>query len=66
MMQNVQLNELALTCMQNIEELGKFYRRAGDKNFSKEARVFDLLVAYIKNVKKAEDAYEDLNFILQG
>lgn len=66
MMQNVQLNELALTCMQNIEELGKLYRKAGDKNFSKEARVFDLLVAYIKNVKKAEDAYEDLNFILQG
>lgn len=66
MMQNIQLNELALTCMQNIEELGKLYRKAGDKNFSKEARVFDLLVAYIKNVKKAEDAYEALNVILQG
>lgn len=66
MMKSVQLNELTLTCMQSIEELGELYRRAGDKNFSKEAKVFDLLLTYIKNIRKSEDAYEDLNIILQG
>lgn len=66
MMKNVQLNELALTCMQSIEELGELYRKAGDKNFSKEAKIFDLLLTYIKNIRNSEDAYEDLNMILQG
>lgn len=66
MMKNVQLNELALTCMQSIEELGELYRKAGDKNFSKEAKIFDLLLTYIKNIRKSEDAYADLNMILQG
>ena len=66
MMKNVQLNELTLTCMQSIEELGELYRRAGDKNFSKEAKIFDLLLTYIKNIRKSEDAYEELNSILQG
>lgn len=66
MMKNVQLNELALTCMQSIEELGELYRKAGDKNFSKEAKIFDLLLTYIKNTRKSEDAYADLNMILQG
>lgn len=66
MMKNVQLNELALTCMQSIEELGELYRRAGDKNFSREAKIFDLLLTYIKNIRKSEDAYEELNSILQG
>ena len=65
MMKNVQLNELALTCMQSIEELGELYRRAGDKNFSKEAKIFDLLLTYIKNIRNSEDAYADLNMILQ-
>lgn len=65
MMKNVQLNELALACMQSIEELGELYRRAGDKNFSREAKIFDLLLAYIKNIRKSEDAYEELNSILQ-
>lgn len=66
MMKNVQLNELALACMQSIEELGELYRRAGDKNFSKEAKIFDLLLTYIKNIRKSEDAYEELSIILQG
>lgn len=66
MMKNVQLNELALACMQSIEELGELYRRAGDKNFSREAKIFDLLLTYIKNIRKSEDAYEELNSILQG
>lgn len=66
MMENVQLNELALACMQSIEELGELYRRAGDKNFSREAKIFDLLLTYIKNIRKSEDAYEELNSILQG
>lgn len=66
MMKNVQLNELTLTCMQSIEELGELYRRAGDKNFSREAKIFDLLLIYIKNIRKSEDAYEELNSILQG
>lgn len=66
MMKNVQLNELTLTCMQSIEELGELYRRAGDKNFSREAKIFDLLLTYIKNIRKSEDAYEELNSILQG
>lgn len=65
MMKNVQLNELTLTCMRSIEELGELYRRAGDKNFSKEAKIFDLLLTYIKNIRKSEDAYEELNSILQ-
>lgn len=65
MMKNVQLNELALTCMLSIKELGELYRRAGDKNFSKEAKIFDLLLTYIKNIRKSEDAYEELNSILQ-
>lgn len=66
MMKNVQLNDLALTCMQSIEELGELYRRAGDKNFSREAKIFDLLLTYIKNIRKSEDAYEELSIILQG
>lgn len=66
MMKNVQLNELALACMQSIEKLGELYRRAGDKNFSREAKIFDLLLTYIKNIRKSEDAYEELNSILQG
>ena len=66
MMKNVQLNELTLTCMRSIEELGELYRRAGDKNFSKEAKIFDLLLTYIKNIRKSEDAYEELSIILQG
>lgn len=66
MMKNVQLNELALACMQSIEELGELYRKAGDKNFSREAKIFDLLLTYIKNIRKSEDAYEELNSILQG
>lgn len=66
MMKNVQLNELTLSCMQSIEELGELYRKAGDKIFSKEAKIFDLLLTYIENIRKSEDAYEDLNIILQG
>lgn len=66
MMKNIQLNELALACMQSIEKLGELYRRAGDKNFSREAKIFDLLLTYIKNIRKSEDAYEELNSILQG
>ena len=66
MMKNVQLNELTLTCLQTIEELGELYRKAGDKNFSKEAKVFDLLTNYIEDIRRSEDAYENLSIILQG
>lgn len=65
-MKNIQLNDLALSCMQSIEALGDLYREAGDMNFSKEAKVFDLLVDYIENIRKSEDVYEKLNMIIQG
>lgn len=65
-MRNIELNDIALTCIKDIDTLLDLYVEAGDKTFSKEARVLDMLVNYIKTARKAKDTYEELKILIQG
>ena len=65
-LRNIELNDLALTCIQDIDALLDLYVEAGDKTFSKEAKILDMLVNYIKTARKAKDTYEELKLIIQG
>lgn len=65
-MKNIQLNDLALSCIQSINSILDLYVEAGDSVYSKEGMVLDLLVDYIEKARKAKNVYESLNSIIQG
>lgn len=64
-MRNIQLNDMALNCIQDIDAIMDLYVDAGDKFFSKEAKVLDMIVNYIRSIRKAKNVYQDLKEIVQ-
>lgn len=64
-MRNIQLNDMALNCIQDIDAIMDLYVDAGDKLFSKEAKVLDMIVNYIRSIRKAKNVYQDLKEIIQ-